>query len=100
MKKPEVMIWGTGKPIREWLYVEDGAYALLKSLDLKSGHHSFNVGVKKGISIIDLANIIKDQVGWEGDFRDLRTGRLTPTVEALWVEAYVGDGVYGDGLLR
>ena len=63
-----VEIWGTGKPIREWLYVQDGAYALLKSLDLKSGHHFFNVGVKKGISIIDLANIIKDQVGWEGEF--------------------------------
>ena len=63
-----VEIWGTGKPIREWLYVQDGAYALLKSLDLKSGHHFFNVGVKKGISIIDLANIIKNQVGWEGEF--------------------------------
>jgi len=63
-----VEIWGTGKPIREWLYVQDGASALLKSLNLKSGHHFFNVGVKKGISIIDLANIIKSQVGWEGEF--------------------------------
>ena len=59
-----VEIWGTGKPIREWLYVQDGANALVKSLNLKSGHHFFNVGVKKGISIIDLANIIKKQVGW------------------------------------
>jgi len=66
LKKYE--IWGTGKPIREWLYVQDGARALLKSLDLKSGHHFFNVGVKKGISIFDLANIIKNQVGWEGEF--------------------------------
>ena len=57
-----VEIWGTGKPIREWLYVQDGANALVRSLDLKSGHHFFNVGVKKGISIIDLANIIKKQV--------------------------------------
>ena len=63
-----VEIWGTGKPIREWLYVQDGANALVKSLNLKSGHHFFNVGVKKGISIIDLANIIKKQVGWEGEF--------------------------------
>ena len=63
-----VEIWGTGKPIREWLYVKDGANALVKSLNLKSGHHFFNVGVKKGISIIDLANIIKKQVGWEGEF--------------------------------
>ena len=63
-----VEIWGTGKPIREWLYVQDGANALVKSLNLKGGHHFFNVGVKKGISIIDLANIIKNQVGWEGEF--------------------------------
>ena len=63
-----VEIWGTGKPIREWLYVQDGANALVKSLNLNSGHHFFNVGVKKGISIIDLANIIMKQVGWEGEF--------------------------------
>ena len=63
-----VEIWGTGKPIREWLYVQDGANALVRSLNLNSGHHFFNVGVKKGISIIDLANIIKKRVGWEGEF--------------------------------
>ena len=63
-----VEIWGTGKPIREWLYVQDGANALVKSLNLKSDHHFFNVGVKKGISIIDLANIIKTRVGWDGEF--------------------------------
>ncbi|MDC0076739.1 NAD-dependent epimerase/dehydratase family protein [Acidimicrobiaceae bacterium] len=63
-----VEIWGTGNPIREWLYVHDGARALLKSLNLKSGHYFFNIGVKKGISIIDLANIIKEKVGWKGKF--------------------------------
>ena len=63
-----VEIWGTGNPIREWLDVQDGANALVKSLNLNSGHHFFNVGVKKGISIIDLANIIKTQVGWKGEF--------------------------------
>ena len=63
-----VEIWGTGNPIREWLYVQDGANALLKSINLDSGHHFFNVGVKKGISIIDLANIIKTKVGWDGEF--------------------------------
>ena len=31
-----VEIWGTGSPIREWLYVEDGADALIKSLNLKA----------------------------------------------------------------
>ena len=64
----KVEIWGSGKPIREWLYVQDGANALIKSLDLEKGHHFFNVGVQKGISIIDLANTIKKIVNWNGEF--------------------------------
>lgn len=63
-----VEIWGSGKPIREWLYVEDGAAALIKSIDTSVGHHLFNVGVEKGISIRDLAEIIKSEVGWDGEF--------------------------------
>ena len=64
----KVTIWGTGKPIREWLYVQDGAEALVRSINLESGHHFFNVGVEKGISIIDLAEIIKEKFGWNGEF--------------------------------
>lgn len=64
----EVELWGTGKPIREWLYVDDGAKALIKSIHLESGHHFFNVGVEKGISILELAEIIKDKIGWDGKF--------------------------------
>ena len=64
-----VEIWGTGNPIREWLYVEDGANALLKSLELNNGHHLFNIGIQKGISILDLANTIKTIVNWNGEFQ-------------------------------
>ena len=64
----EVVLWGTGRPIREWLYVEDGADALINSIQLNSGHHFFNVGVKKGISVLELAEIIKEELGWTGKF--------------------------------
>jgi|TARA_B100000902_G_scaffold251918_1_gene238346 GDP-L-fucose synthase len=64
----EVVLWGTGRPIREWLYVEDGADALINSIQLNKGHHFFNVGVKKGISVLDLAEIIKEEFGWNGKF--------------------------------
>ena len=70
----KVEIWGTGKPIREWLYVKDGAEALVRSINLESGHHFFNVGVEKGISVIELAEIIKDKFGWNGEF-ELDTSR-------------------------
>ena len=63
-----VEIWGTGKPMREWLYVEDGAKSLIKSINISDGHHLFNVGVEKVISIKELAEIIKFEVGWEGEF--------------------------------
>ena len=68
-QKKEVSIWGTGKPIREWLYVEDGVKALLKSTKLGSGHHFFNVGVNKGISIKDLSEKIANIIGWHGVFK-------------------------------
>ena len=63
-----VEIWGSGKPIREWLYVEDGATALIKSIQLSEGHNFLNVGVKKGVSILDLAYKIKEKVQWNGEF--------------------------------
>ena len=56
----EIEVWGSGKPIREWLYVEDGATALIKSLELEIGHFFFNIGVNKGMSIIDLAKKLQN----------------------------------------
>ena len=63
---PEVIIWGTGKPIREWLYVNDGAEILIKALDTEPTIDPINVGVGKGISVIELATLIKDTVGYKG----------------------------------
>ena len=76
----KVEIWGTGKPIREWLYVKDGAEALIRSMSLEPGHHFFNVGVEKGISVIELAEIIKDKFGWNGEF-ELDTSRPDGVLE-------------------
>ena len=67
-KEKTVDVWGSGKQIREWLYVEDGADALIKCMDLSDGNYLFNIGVGKGISIIDLANLIKERVEWDGEF--------------------------------
>jgi GDP-L-fucose synthase len=67
----EVEIWGTGKPIREWLYVKDGAEAILKTIENINKfepNEIMNIGVTKGISIIDMANLIKDAVSWDGRF--------------------------------
>lgn len=63
-----INIWGDGSPVREWLFVEDGARALLQSLVLSDGSYFFNVGVNKGISINELAEIISECFGWKGEF--------------------------------
>jgi len=64
---PNVIVWGSGIPIREWLYVDDAAEALLKALEITPTIDPINVGVGKGISILELANFIKEAVGYEGD---------------------------------
>ena len=64
----DVEIWGTGKPIREWLFVEDGANALIKALKLTEDSFFFNIGVGKGISIKELAEIIAFHADWDGSF--------------------------------
>lgn len=63
---PAVTVWGTGKPIREWLYVDDGAEALIRALELDVEVDPINIGVGKGISTIELAKMIKEIVGYDG----------------------------------
>ena len=62
----EVVVWGTGKPVREWLYVDDGAEIMIKGLDIKPIVEPVNVGVGYGVSILELAELIKNEVGYKG----------------------------------
>ena len=49
---PEVIVWGSGTPIREWLHVDDGAQALVRSLDAPSCDDPVNIGIGRGITIL------------------------------------------------
>jgi GDP-L-fucose synthase len=75
----EVVIWGTGKPKREFLHVDDLADSLLFLMNNYSGDQFVNVGVGKDISILELAELIKDVVGFEGEIvNDLSKPDGTP----------------------
>jgi len=75
----EVVIWGTGKPRREFLHVDDLADALLFLMNNYSGDQFVNVGVGKDISILELAELIKGIVGFEGEIvNDLSKPDGTP----------------------
>lgn len=63
---PQVVIWGTGKPVREWLHVDDGAEAMVRALSIAPYDDPVNVGVGKGISILELAQMIATIVGYQG----------------------------------
>jgi len=69
----EVVIWGTGKPLREFLFVEDLADAilfLLEKIDAKDiyekGISHLNIGTGKDLTILELAKLIAEIIGFKG----------------------------------
>lgn len=62
----EVQVWGSGRPRREFLYVDDAADAAVFAAQHYSGEQHLNVGTGEDIAIADLATLISDVVGWEG----------------------------------
>jgi GDP-L-fucose synthase len=72
----EVMVWGTGKAMREFLYVDDMAQALLFILELDEQTYQtntqpmlshINIGTGKDITIKEMAETMKEVVGFEGE---------------------------------
>src|SRR5690606_10927519 len=61
-----VTIWGTGTPRREFLHVDDLADAAVFLMRNYSGEDIVNVGVGEDLSILELAQMIADVVGFEG----------------------------------
>ncbi len=63
----EVVVWGSGKPLREFLYSEDMADACIYLMENYEGNDFFNIGTGKEITIKGLAELIKEVVGYEGE---------------------------------
>ncbi|MES1939164.1 NAD-dependent epimerase/dehydratase [Salinisphaera sp. T5B8] len=63
----QVTIWGSGRPRREFLYVDDLADACVHLMDSYDQAAPVNVGVGEDISIFDLARLVADVVGFEGE---------------------------------
>lgn len=64
--EPTVTVWGSGKPLREFLNVDDLADACLYLMDHYSGNEFFNVGSGKEITILELAEMVKKVTGYQG----------------------------------
>ncbi len=64
---PVVELWGTGTPLREFLYVDDMADACVFLLENYDGEQHVNIGTGKEVTIKELAEIVKRTVGYEGE---------------------------------
>lgn len=87
MDKKSVVIWGTGKPMREFLHVDDMAAAcifIMQNVDAKNLYDEFNlshlnIGTGEDIKIRDLALLIRKVIGYSGELQfDLSKPDGTP----------------------
>lgn len=66
-EEPEVVLWGTGSPSREFLYVDDAARALILATEHADFSEPFNVGTGIETKIRDLAEMVAGAAGFEGE---------------------------------
>jgi len=69
LNKEEVVLWGTGKPLREFMHVDDLAEGLIFLMENYSEYEHINIGTGKEISIKEFAEIIKNISGWKGKIK-------------------------------
>jgi GDP-L-fucose synthase len=65
--RDEVVLWGDGSPTREFLYVDDAVEGLLVAADRYDGPEPVNLGTGSEISIRELAELIAELTGFEGE---------------------------------
>lgn len=65
--KNQVEVWGSGKPLREFLFVDDLAEAAFLVMQDYNEKQFLNIGTGTDLSILDLANLIKKVLGYEGE---------------------------------
>lgn len=64
-----ITLWGTGKPTREFLYVEDAADGIILATERYNKSEPVNLGSGYEISIKDLANLIAEIIGFDGEIK-------------------------------
>lgn len=67
IKNKDVYLWGSGKPLREFLHVDDLAHAILFALENVLPEYLYNVGSGKELSIKDLSLIVQSKIGHHGE---------------------------------
>ena len=68
-KNPKFIVWGTGSPIREWIYMPDVGRIFKEIIDNNRYDlpNPINLGQEKGISIRDTVQLVKEMIQYKGD---------------------------------
>jgi len=91
--RTSVEVWGTGRPVREFLYVEDCADAILLATERYEDLTPMNIASGAGISIRDLALLIKELAGFTGDIQwntDKPDGQMVKILDATRMTRELG----------
>ena len=67
--KESFNIWGSGKPLREFLYVDDLSLAIKKIIEERPEDPLINIGSGEEISISELAHMVKEVIGYQGELK-------------------------------
>ncbi|MCX6844369.1 MAG: NAD-dependent epimerase/dehydratase family protein [candidate division WOR-3 bacterium] len=66
-KLPEIEVWGTGKPIREWLYVKDFAAVVRRVVQTRDfGSDLVNIAQNRGYTVTELVEVLKQLTNYQG----------------------------------
>jgi GDP-L-fucose synthase len=65
----QILLWGDGSPTREFLYVDDCAEAIVRAAEAYDGAEPVNIGTGAEISIRELAELVAELAGFQGEIR-------------------------------
>jgi len=89
----EVTVWGSGKPVRDFIYVEDACKVIVRAAEIYNEPDIINVSSGKGISIAELVDLVAEVVGFDGDIvwdRSKPDGQMIKIFDVKRMEAKLG----------
>jgi GDP-L-fucose synthase len=102
----EIVVWGSGKPTREFLYVEDAAEGIVRAAESYNKSDPVNLGSGREISIRDLVELVAKLTGfkgkliWDASQPDGQPRRMLDTSRAKREFGFVAQTDFEEGLRR
>lgn len=90
----EVTVWGSGKPVRDFIYVEDACKVIVRAAEIYNEPDIINVSSGKGISIAELVDLVAEVVGFDGEIvwdRSKPDGQMIKIFDVKRMKAKLGE---------